>query len=214
METYRHALYRYSTGQGFNVNVNVPKRAEQVASYKVEPLLTPHMIRPGISLDIKREADRISMQVEAGMRQVKLLGYDPELGKRLKKLKVRLEVVKHLMTNYPIRYIKREDLNKLYDLYAKNAPGMDAVIQRLVDENQGRGGIERYIGTAMKVRKGYPLYDRFGRKLTKANEKKFETEQKDAGLSGFGDSGKTNIVKLAAILLAAAALFKMLNKPA
>ena len=213
METYRHALYRYSTGQGFNVNVNVPKRAEQVASYKVEPLLT-RMSQPGFTIDVKREADRISMQVEAGMRQVKLLGYDPELGKRLKKLKVRLEVIKHLMTNYPIRYIKREELDRLYDLYEKNAPGMDVVIQRVVDENQGSTGIDRYIGTAMKVRKGYPLYDQFGRKLTKVNTKKFEDEKKEAGLSGFGDSGKTNILRLAALLLAATALFKMVSKPA
>jgi len=38
VEKYKDALYRYSTGQGFNVNVEVPEVARQVAAYKMLPL--------------------------------------------------------------------------------------------------------------------------------------------------------------------------------
>jgi hypothetical protein len=107
------------------------------------------------------------------------------------------------MTTYPVRYIKREDLDKIHTLYKKNASGMDAVIQRVVEENQGSTGIDSYIGTAMKVRKGYPLYDKFGRKLSKAKKKQ------QAGLSGFGNLEKNNLFKLVTVLLVGAALFKM-----
>ena len=116
MEPYRHALYRYSTGQGFNVNVNVPQKTNEVASYKMIPLYTPQM-KEEFAVDIKREADRVSMQYESAMQQLKVLGYDAEAGSRTKDLKIRVEVIKHLMTTYPIRYIKREDLDKLYKLY-------------------------------------------------------------------------------------------------
>lgn len=210
MESYRHALYRYSTGQGFNVNVDLPKYADQVASYKGEPLLT-RLGRPEFSVDIKREADRISMQVEAGMQQVKVLGYDSRLGKNLRNLKVRLEVIKHLMTTYPIRYIKKEDLEKIYEQYEKNAPGMDTLIQKVVEQNKGATGIQDFVGTAMKVRKGYPLYDKFGRELSKADEKKFKEDSK--GLSGFADAASGhNLAKIAAISLVVIAILKSCSK--
>ena len=208
MESYRHALYRYSTGDGFNVNVNVPKDADDVASYKAEPLYT-RGARPEFSVDLKREADRVSMQVEAGMQQVKVLGYDSRLGKNLRNLKVRLEVVKHLMTTYPIRYIKKEDLEKIYEQYAKNAPGMDAVIQKVVEQNRGATGIQDFVGTAMRVRKGYPLFDKFGRKLSTPDKSKFESGKKSMGLSGFAEAASgNNIIKIVAILLVVVAILK------
>jgi hypothetical protein len=211
MEPYRHALYRYSTGQGFNVNVNVPKDADRVASYKMEPLYTK-LMRPEFSVDLKREADRVSMQVESGMQQIKVLGYDSKLGKGLKKLKVQLEVIKHLMTTYPIRYIKKEDLEKIYSQYAKNAPGMDAIIKKVVAQNKGATGIQDFVGTAMKVRKGYPLFDKFGRKLSKSDKTKFEGEK---GLSGFAEAASGhNIIKIIAILLVVGALWKTVSPSA
>jgi hypothetical protein len=211
MEPYRHALYRYSTGEGFNVNVDVPKDANDVASYKMEPLLT-RLSGPDRGVDIKREADRVSMQVEAGMQQVKVLGYDSKVGKNLKILKSRVELIRHLMATYPIRYVKRKDLDKLYDLYAKNAPGMDKMISDIVDQNKGATGLEDFIGTAMRVRKGYPLYDKFGRKLTKTDKVKFENLSKKAkGLSGFGAAQETSLLKIVAIGLVAAAVWKMVS---
>jgi len=206
MEPYRHALYRYSTGAGFNVNVDVPETAGNVASYKIEPLYTK-LSRPGFPVDLKREADRVSMQVEAGMQQVKVLGYDSKAGKNLRKMKAQVEVIKHLMTSYPIRNIRREDLDKIYDLYSKNAPGMDALIQKVVEQNKGSTGVKDFVGTAMRVRKGYPLFVRFGRKLSEADKNKFETEKK--GLSGFsGAMSGHNLIKLATALLVLAAILK------
>lgn len=209
MEKYRHALYRYSTGQGFNVNVDVPEIANNIASFKMIPLYT-ELSRPGMAVDIKREADRVSMQYEAAMQQIKVLGYDPQAGKRLKKLKLRVELIKHIMTTYPVRYIKEEDLNKLYDLYEKNAPGMDRIINEVVNQNKGVTGIDDFVGTALKVRKGYPLYDKFGRELTKKGVEEFNASEKKAeGLSGFGEEGKTNILKIIAIIAVIAAIAKM-----
>jgi len=206
MEPYRHALYRYSTGAGFNVNVDVPEDAGSVASYKIEPLYTK-LSRPGFPVDLKREADRVSMQVEAGMQQVKVLGYDSKAGKKLRKMKAQVEVVKHLMTSYPIRNIRREDLDKIYELYAKNSPGMDAVIQKVVEQNKGSTGVKDFVGTAMRVRKGYPLFDQFGRKLSDADKNKFKSAK--SNLSGFsGSTTGHNIIKLGTVLLVLAAILK------
>ena len=67
----------------------------------------------------------------------------------------------------------------------------------------------------MKVRKGYPIYDKFGRNLTKGNETKFEDAVKKAkGLAGFGAAAEgTSILRLVAIALVAAAAWKMISKP-
>tara|TARA_B100001109_G_C18719490_1_gene406482 strand:+ start:63 stop:743 length:681 start_codon:yes stop_codon:yes gene_type:complete len=213
MEPYRHALYRYSTGQGFNVNVNVPQKTNEVASYKMIPLYTPQM-KEEFAVDIKREADRVSMQYESAMQQLKVLGYDAEAGSRTKDLKIRVEVIKHLMTTYPIRYIKREDLDKLYKLYKTNAPGMQAIIKKTVDQNRNVHGIDDFIQTAMKVRKGYPLYDGFGRKLTKKAKEKFEKAESVAeqGLSGYGEEEATSPLKWIVIALVLGALYKAYTK--
>lgn len=191
MESYRHALYRYSTGQGFNVNVDVPENVEDVTSYQFKPLLTRMNMNPEFTVDVRREADRISMQVEAAQRAMKNIGYDDKIGKDFKKLKIQLEVMQHLSTNYPIRYIKSKDLEKLYSLYKKNTPGIDKIIARVVEENKNSTGIHAYVGTAFRVRKGYPLFDQYGHKLTLPKEElylkdKIKEEEKGA-LNGLGD---------------------------
>jgi len=211
METYRHALYRYSTGQGFNVNVNLAENAEDTASYKAKPLYTK-LMRPEFTVDLKREADRVSMQVEAAMQQVKVLGYDSKLGKNLRVLKGHLELIKHLMTNYPVRYIKKADLEKLYDQYLKNAPGMDAIIKKVINQNKDATGIQDFVGTAMKVRKGYPLYDKFGRRLSSEESSSFEKLKGNLkGLAGFSDTDSklTSIIKFSAVLVAILAAYKL-----
>jgi len=211
METYRHATYRYSTGQGFNVNVDVPEETTQVSSYKMYPL-THNLGRKEFTVNMKREADRVSMQVEAAAQQMKVLGYDSDAGKRYRKLKVRLEVIKHLMTNYPIEFIKSEDLEKLYSLYAKNMPGLDSVIKKVVKDNKNATGVSTYVGTAMKVRKGYPLFDQFGKKLNAKEAAEYKKSMKSKGLSGFGEGKPAGIVKLLGWAIIAAAAWKLLNK--
>jgi len=191
MESYRHALYRYSTGQGFNVNVDVPEKVEDVTSYQFQPLLTRMNMNPDFTVDIRREADRISMQVEAAQQAMKHIGYDDKIGKDFKKLKIQLEVMQHLSTNYPIRYVKVKDLEKLYALYEKNTPGIDKIIAKVVEENKNSTGIIKYVGTAFRVRKGYPLFDRYGHKLKLPKEEQFlkdkiKAEEKGE-LNGFGD---------------------------
>lgn len=209
METYRHATYRYSTGQGFNVNVDVPDETTDVASYKMYPLMQ-RLGRESFTVNMKREADRVSMQVEAGAQQIKVLGYDSEAGKRYRGLKARLEVIKHLMANYPIEFIKTADLERLYELYEKNTPGLDKIIRKVVKDNKNATGVHTYVGTAMKVRKGYPLFDQFGKKLSAKEEAMYRKSQKNnKGLSGFGEGGTTDIVKLLGLLLIGAAVWKV-----
>lgn len=206
METYRHATYRYSTGQGFNVNVDVPQKAEQVASYKMEPLY--HKLgRPSFTVEIKREADRVSMQVEAAMQQMKHLGYDSTAGKRHRQLKARLDIIKHLMTSYPIQYIKQSDLEKIYEMYEKKVPGLDKLVKEIVEQNKGATGVQDFVGTTMKFRKGYPLYDQFGRKLTTPEKKVFKKDEAKA-LSGFDGEETNSILKFAAVMLIAGILLK------
>jgi len=191
METYRHALYRYSTGQGFNVNVDVPEKAEEVTSYKFKPLLTRMNMNPDFTVDMLREADRISMQVEATAQVMKVIGYDEKVGEDFNKLKRQLEVMQHLITNYPVRYIRSGDLQKLFDLYQKGKPGMDKLISQVVEQNIKSTGITPYVGTAYSVRKGYPVFDRYGMELKRPEAKQFikdkEQLEKEQGLSGVTD---------------------------
>jgi len=214
MESYRHALYRYSTGQGFNVNVDVPEKVEDVTSYKLKPLLTRMNMNPEFTVDIKREADRISMQVETAQRIMKNIGYDEKVGQDFKKLKNQLDVIQHLATNYPIRYVKTGDLQKLYTMYEHSKPGIDKIIAKVVAENTDSTGIHAYVGTAFRVRKGYPLFDRFGHKLTLPKEElylkyKIKSEEgkqgASASLNGFGETASS--VKLVGPLLLAVLVY-------
>ena len=131
MESYREATYRYSTGQGFNLNVDVPKIADDVAAYKMEPLYA-NLIRPSFNVNLKREADRVSMQVEDAARQFKLLGYDSEGGKRFRDLKSRLDVIKYLMVKHAVEYIKKSDLENIYTLYKNKDPQLDKKIKVII----------------------------------------------------------------------------------
>jgi hypothetical protein len=191
MESYRHALYRYSTGQGFNVNVDVPEKPFDVTSYQGEPLLTRMNMNPEVTVDIRREADRISMQVENLQQIMKTIGYDEKVGRDYKNLKNQLEVMQHLTTSYPVRYVKSGDLQKIYQLYENNKPGIDKIIAKVVEENKNSTGISPYVGTAFRVRKGYPLFDQFGKRLVLPEEEKFlkdkiKSEEKGV-LNGLGD---------------------------
>jgi hypothetical protein len=192
MESYRNALARYSTGEGFSVNVDVPENAYDVTSYQGKPLLTRMNMNPELTVDVRREADRISMQVENLQQIIKNIGYDEKVGKDFKDLKIQLEIMQHLATNYPIRYIKSGDLQKLYEMYEKNKPGIDKIIAKVVEQNKDSTGIHAFVGTAFRVRKGYPLYDQFGRKLTLPKEEQFLKDkiksEKDGALNGFGDT--------------------------
>jgi hypothetical protein len=136
---------------------------------------------------------------------MKNIGYDEKIGKDFKKLKVQLEVMQHLTTNYPIRYIKAGDLEKLYRLYEKNTPGIDKIIAKVVEENKNATGIHSYVGTAFRVRKGYPLFDQYGHKLTLPKEElymkdKIKAEEKGE-LNGFGDVGGAGTRLLGPLLL-------------
>lgn len=189
MESYRHATYRYSTGQGFNPNVDVPETPQDTAAFKMEPLLM-QLGRPNTQVDLVREADRVSMQVEAAAQQMKVMGYDAVSRKKYQALKNRLEVIKHLMLNYPVKLVKLSDLEKMYKLYAEGGAGIDHLINQVINENKG-GVTKDYIKTAQRVRKGYPLFDQYGKMLSKTDEKVME---KDAAavLQGLGDFSISN----------------------
>ena len=163
MEKYRSALYRYSTGHGFSVNTEIPNVARNVASYKMLPLQAKH-INQGSAVDVKREADRLSMQEESANRQLLTLGYDPVAGRRYRKLKNRVDALRHLISSYPIRLIRVSDLDLIYKYYAEGSPKIDSIIQRVLKYN--KGGSDVFTKTAAEVRKGYPLYDKFGVQLS------------------------------------------------
>jgi len=152
VEKYRDALYRYSTGQGFNLNVDVPRTAREVAAYKMLPLQARHIGR-GSAVDLKRESDRLSMQVESAHRQLLTLGHDPVAGKRYRHLKNRVDALQHLLVSYPIRLIRIPDLNLIYKHFAARSPQLDSVIQRVIEYNKG---------SALRARKGSLLYDQYG----------------------------------------------------
>lgn len=197
MDQYRHMLYRYSTGLGPNMNVDLPKNGTDYASFKMQPLI-PTLRSSETLVDLKLEADRASMQAEAAEQIIKVMGYNSAAGKNYRELKARVDLIRHLMTNYPIKYVKQEDLNKLYKMYVENSPGMDAIIQGVVKYNQNVSDVSAFVETAQRVRKGYPVFDQFGKKLSAKEAKAL------AGLEAI----KSNPLLLAGLALTAYALWK------
>jgi len=212
METYRHAIYRYSTGIGPNAIVDIPERAGQVASFKGEPLMHTLQNAEG-KVALLREADRVSMQVEDAMRQIKTLGYNPRLGSNLTILKKRVELIRHLMSNYPINFVLRPDLELMYQIYVKNGPGLDLMISRVVDYNKVPGTYENVVKNSTRVTGGFNIFDKFGRKLN-AQDKELLKKDKPTGilgLSGFGDTTVT-LATVAGVLILVFVAYRVLFK--
>lgn len=187
MSGYRRMIYRYSTGEGPIVNVGLPTRGTDYASFKMDPLQY-NLKNPGMAVDLKREADRLSMQVEAADQMIKVLGYNGKAGDKYRKLRGRVELIKHLLINYPVKYIKSEDLERLYDLYAKSHPAMDSIIEKVIGESSKlKGSTPDFVGTAYSVRKGYPMFDAYGKILSPPDKELFEKTKAGAAktLSGF-----------------------------
>jgi len=92
------------------------------------------------------------------------------------------------MINYPVKYIKSEDLEKLYEYYAKGHPAMDSVIEKVVGESSKlKGSTPDFVGTAYSVRKGYAMFDAYGKILSPPDKELFEKSKAGAAktLSGF-----------------------------
>lgn len=199
MDSYRHMLYRYSTGFGPSMNVDMPANASDYASFKMKPLL-PNLGTSEQVIDLRREADRVSMQAEAAEQIIKVMGYNSAAGKSHRELKSRVDLIRHLMSNYPIRFVRPQDMETLYSMYAKNSPGMDALIEKVVQENKGISDVNEFIKTAQRVRKGYPLFDQFGKKLAPVEAKQMTTLEGLETITG-------NPLLIVGILLTAYALW-------
>jgi hypothetical protein len=207
---YRHLINRYSTGQGPIVNIGVPENKTDYASYKMKPLQY-RLGRPEFSVDLLREADRISMQVEASAQTIKVLGYNSKAGKDFRGLKSRLEVIKHLMINYPIRMVKNADLESLYVMYEKNSPGMDKLIKDVVNQNKDtKRSVPDFVGTSYSVRQGYPVFDDKGKVLSPPDMATFKKGEKASSKTLAGvDLGSNKLLILA---LAGVGLYMFINR--
>lgn len=200
---YRHVIYRYSTGQGPIVNMGLPKHGTDYASFKMKPLQY-RLGREEFSVDLLREADRVSMQVEAAAQSIKVLGFNSKAGQNFRNLKSRLEVIKHLLINYPIRMIKNSDLEELYTMYKANSPGMNNIIKRVVEQNKGNNrSVPDFLNTAYSVRKGYPVFDDKGQTLAPPDKEVFKEGEKaikTKTLAGFDlQSNKLPMLALAGL---------------
>lgn len=157
---YRSTLYRYSTGKGFSVNVDVPDEETSYAAFKMDPLETPY-VTPETPIDLTREADNVSMQLEAAEQQVKILGYNTDASKKVSRLKNRVELIRHLLQNYPIKKVKYRDLQNLYDAYQKDTRSIDSLVQKVLAYQKEAAA--DFVDVAAKVRKGYAVYDQYGK---------------------------------------------------
>jgi len=75
-----------------------------------------------------------------------------------------VDALSHLLTSYPIKLIKVADLDLIYQYFESSSPQINSVIQRVIKYN--RGGSNIFTETALGVRKGYPLYDSYGKRLS------------------------------------------------
>lgn len=164
MADYRGMLYRYSTGIGPNASMDMPERSAQQASFSLYPQ-TFRLSDPEFSVEIKREADRVSLQVEDAQRIISNLGSDPKAVQQLQVLKDRLNLITDLMLNYPVTYIKIKDLDILHDLKSKKSPDLNMKIREVVEYNRKNKGNPRLIGDKKFTPKGKRLYDQYGREI-------------------------------------------------
>jgi len=119
---YRHTIYRYSTGQGPNMAVNIPAYALDFASFKMNPLVTNQASSESM-INLKREADRVSMQVESAVQMLKTLGSNPAAADKIKILKARMDLINTLMLKYSLQNIYSADLNHLYSIPPEQVDG-------------------------------------------------------------------------------------------
>lgn len=194
MSNYRRTIYRYSTGEGPNLAAKiVPQEQWQTAAYKFRPLR--HMLSlPDTEVNLKREADRVSYQVEEADRIIKVMGYDSDAAKKRDKLKDRLDLINHLLMNFPLTKIKYEELERLHNMWASSSKGVDAYVEKLITESN-ESGSDKYIKSAASTRKGYPVIDKFGQVV--AMPKNAPT--KAAGLGELGTMNKDTLIKLVTI---------------
>lgn len=165
-------IYRYSTGQGPSILEDLPQNATDYVSFSMDPLRY-RLSLPHVSTDLKREADRLSMQVEEAARIIKTFGSNPQAEQKYQLLKKRLELIKHLMYKFSVRYIENGKLEELHELFA-NGTNVDQIVEDLIKNKK-----------ATSTDKKYLEYDGFGQKLknNKLSYKPFNF----SGLSGFGE---------------------------
>lgn len=154
MESYRDMIYRYSTGQGPSILEDLPENATDWVSFSMDPLRY-RLSLPQVFTDLKREADRLSMQVEEAARIIKTFGSNPRAENKYLILKKRLELVKHLMLDLSIRYISNDELENLHIKFS-NGENVDSIVDKLIKNKK-----------ASSTNKKYLEYDAFGQKLNK-----------------------------------------------
>lgn len=179
MENYRQMIYRYSTGQGPSFNLDLPKNATEYASYKFAPL-QHNLGRDEFPVHLKREADRVSMQVETANRIVEKMGWNSDAGRNLRKLKARLGLIKQLYLKNPLTWIRKTDLEYLVKLYQEKNPKINEEMKRIIEENKNIRGVHDMPNKKYMRGKDIPrLYDSFGKRLNRP-----EKDILDKNLSG------------------------------
>jgi hypothetical protein len=174
-----------------------PSAKWENSAYKIRPMRHTLSL-PKEEVALVREADRLSYQVEEADRIIKVMGYDSAATKKRDIVKSRLDLVKHLMMNYPITHVKYVDLERLYKLWNQSSSGIDDLVGEIINRSKSKGTPD-FVKAATKTRKGYPIIDKFGQvvSLPKAKERK-----KTLGEFGFGVQTKwVPLLVVAAILL-------------
>lgn len=181
---YRHMIYRYSTGQGPNAAIDVPDFNLDMAAFALQPQVY-ELGGVNLPIDLKREADRLSMQVEAAQQALKNLGTNPTATANFNKLKARLDMLMYIQDNFPLKAIKRRDLDYFYGLDLSNKPLVNKALKLLLDTMRSR---------PVKSNKLTTAYDAFGRvKNPTVTNKPFQ-------LDGFTDDPSIKLVLLGVAL--------------
>ena len=154
METYRHALYRYSTGQGFNVNVDVPETAEskekssQFKSYSVK------MSAPASSSSsTTRRVTSVSSSSSSAPVKKKTL--DSETTAKFKEhlselVGTRAAAIFDKDNNFVGRVPVKEITTSLKQIESPSAVILDGYIDKFLVKAAEDAGVQFLIGTSLK----------------------------------------------------------------
>jgi len=158
---YRDLLYRYSTGLGPNLTVPIPEDPIKYGSFQMKPQKFI-LGRDEFTVDLKRQADRIAMQVEVANQMIKNLGNSLQSQANLANLRRRLKLMNYLLFNSGLRYIRLEDLEELHRAYAQDPANINPLMLKTIAKNRKATGVARLQGKPYQD-SNMPRFDRYGR---------------------------------------------------
>lgn len=160
MENYRRLLNRYSTGLGPDFTQDLPNSPLELTAFKMEPLYH-RLQKNNLNVDLRREADRLSMQLEDASRIASRIGRSKATLHRYENLRKRTEFLRNILLNSSVKYLSRKDLNQIYDAL-EHGKDVKSAVKEAVKRSQNIKGTTPRAKRKLNVAGETAAFDQFG----------------------------------------------------